>query len=136
MKAESLYKLLIEQGCIPEHVASTSLISFYGKQRKPKQAREVFEMAADSPANAKLLCNSTIDAHVKGGQLEAAYLFYKEVSKGGHDLGAVAISKIVNALINGGKSCDLKSISVCAVSEIIGAWLYKLPFLGEKNSWI
>ncbi|XP_058183017.1 pentatricopeptide repeat-containing protein At5g27270 isoform X2 [Rhododendron vialii] len=117
MKAESLYKLLIEQGCIPEHVASTSLISFYGKQRKPKQAREVFEMAADSPANAKLLCNSMIDAYVKGGQLEAAYLFYKEVSKGGHDLGAVAISKIVNALINGGKYREAENVVQCSFRD-------------------
>ncbi|KAF7133349.1 hypothetical protein RHSIM_Rhsim09G0212700 [Rhododendron simsii] len=117
MKAESLYKLLIEQGCIPEHVASTSLISFYGKQRKPKQAREVFEMAADSPANAKLLCNSMIDAFVKGGQLEAAYLFYKEVSKGGHDLGAVAISKIVNALINGGKYREAENVVRCSFRD-------------------
>ncbi|THG09889.1 pentatricopeptide repeat-containing protein At5g27270 isoform X2 [Camellia sinensis] len=109
-KAECLYKLLIELGRIPEHVTSASMISFYGKQQKLKQALEVFQMAAGSPTNAKPLYNSMIDAYAKSGKPEAAYLFYREASEEGQDLGAVAISMLVNALINGGKYREAENV--------------------------
>ncbi|PSS32261.1 Pentatricopeptide repeat-containing protein [Actinidia chinensis var. chinensis] len=109
-KAEHLYKLLIELGCILEHVTSASMISFYGKQQKLKQAREVFEMVVVSNTNAKQLYTAMIDAYGKSGQLEAAFLFYKEVSEKGHDLGAVAISMLVNALISGGKYREAENV--------------------------
>ncbi|XP_052186660.1 pentatricopeptide repeat-containing protein At5g27270 isoform X2 [Diospyros lotus] len=109
-KAEYLYKLLIELGHIPEHVATASMISFYGKQQKLKQAQKVFEMVGSSPINAKPLYNSMIDAYAKSGQLEAAYLFYKEALEKKQDLGAVAISMLVNALSNGGKYREAEDV--------------------------
>ena len=67
-------------------------------------------MVVVSNTNAKQLYTAMINAYGKSGQLEAAYLFYKEVSEKGFDLGAVAISMLVNALISGGKSCESKAI--------------------------
>ncbi|KAL6972238.1 hypothetical protein U1Q18_031926 [Sarracenia purpurea var. burkii] len=109
-KAEHLYKLLVELDCIPEYVASSSLIRFYGKQQKLKQALEVFEMVGNSPTNAKPLYSSMIDVYAKSGQPEAAYFFYREQSKGGHDLGAVAISMLVNTLISSGKHREAEDV--------------------------
>jgi len=43
-----------------------------------------------------------IDACVKCGKFEEAYLLYEEVAQRGHNLGAVGIGMVVNALTNSG----------------------------------
>lgn len=42
------------------------------------------------------------DAFAKCGKQEKAYLLYKQATEEGHDLVAVGISIVVNALSNGG----------------------------------
>lgn len=102
-KAECLHALLLKLGYTPEDVASASMISLYGKQRKLKQAQEVFAAVADSSKARKLLYGSMIDAYAKCGTSEEAYLFFREETVKGHDLGAVAISMLVNVLTDCGK---------------------------------
>lgn len=43
-----------------------------------------------------------IDACVKCGKFEEAYLLYEEVAQRGHNLDAVGIGMVVNALTNSG----------------------------------
>lgn len=103
-KAECLYALLMKLGNMPEDAACASMISLYGKQRKLKQAQEVFAAVADSSKARKLLHGSMIDAFARCGTSEEAYLFFREETVKGHDLGAVAISMLVNVLTNCGKN--------------------------------
>lgn len=103
-EAEFLYKLLMELGNKPEYDACGSLISLYGKQQKLKEAKEVFAEVADSCGTCTILYNSMVDAYIKCNRQEDAYMFFKEVIEGGHSLGPVAISMLVNALINCGKN--------------------------------
>lgn len=103
-KAECLYALLMKFGCMPEDAACASMISLYGKQQKLKQAQDVFAAVADSSKARKLLHGSMIDAFARCGKSEEAYQFFREETVKGHDLGAVAISMLVNVLTNCGKN--------------------------------
>lgn len=90
----------------PEDAASASLIIFYGKQKKLKEALNVFESVADSSRTGSLLYNSIIDAYNRCDKQEEAYMFYKEEMEKGHFFGPVAISMLVNGLCNCGKSME------------------------------
>ncbi|GER33472.1 pentatricopeptide repeat-containing protein [Striga asiatica] len=106
-----LYELMIRNGCKIEDAARASIISLYGKQKKLKQAEEVF---FDGFGSAKDLYSSMIDAYVTCGRVQNAYLFFKEQTTQGHSLGAVAISKLVKALTSCGKHDESeKVISYC-----------------------
>lgn len=102
-KAESLSRQVINLGCRLEELTVASLIGYYGKQRMLKQAEDIFTEFANSHTSSKLVYNSMIDTYAKCGKREEAYLLYKQVADEGHDLGAVGISIVVNALTNGGK---------------------------------
>lgn len=77
------------------------MISWYGKERKLDQAEEIFA-EANSPFSGRVIVNSMIDAYVRCGEVDDAYFLYMKASKGGHDLGPVAISLVVNALSSNG----------------------------------
>lgn len=108
--AEYLYQLMIEFGCTLEDSASASMIRFYGKQHMLKEAQDIFEDVAGSLATGKVLYNSMIDAYIGCDKEEDAYLFYKEQTEKGHNLGPVAISILVKALTKSGKKCGNLSI--------------------------
>lgn len=101
-KAEAVNGQLIKLGSRLEDETIASLISAYGRQKKLKQAQEVFAAVADSPILGNPIINSMIDACVKCGKFEEAYLLYEEVAQRGHNLGAVGIGMVVNALTNSG----------------------------------
>lgn len=109
-KAEYLYGLLVKLGCEPDIGATSAMISVYGKQDKLEQAKEVFAVAAEFRPPGKPLYNSMIDAFAKCRKLDEAYLFYKEETEKGHDLGAVAISMLVNTLASFGKYREAESV--------------------------
>lgn len=90
-------------GCEPDICASSAIISVYGKQGKLEQAKKVFAAIAESHPAGKPLYISMIDALAKCGKVDDAYLFYNEETKKGHNLGAVAITMLVNTLANSGK---------------------------------
>ncbi|KAK6936547.1 Pentatricopeptide repeat [Dillenia turbinata] len=108
--AENLYFEVIKLGCTPENRATASLINAYGRMLKLENAQKVFAAVADSPAIGKQIYNSMIDAYSKCAKPEEAYVLFKELTKKGHDLGAVGISIIVNALSKSGKHQDAESI--------------------------
>ncbi|KAJ7957282.1 Pentatricopeptide repeat-containing protein [Quillaja saponaria] len=109
-KAESLTYQLSKLGCRMEEAAVASLIGYYGKQRMLKQAREIFAAFADSPTSSKLIYKSMIDVYAKCDRHEEAYLLYQQVTEEGCDPGPVAVSIVVNALINGGKHQETENI--------------------------
>lgn len=108
--AEYLYQLMIEFGCTLEDSASASMIRLYGKQHKLKEAQDIFEDVAGSPATGKVLFNSMIDAYIGCDKEEDAYLFYKEQTEKGHNLGPVAISVLVKALAKSGKYHEAEDV--------------------------
>jgi pentatricopeptide repeat protein len=112
---------LIKLGCRLQGATIASLISLYAKQHKLKKAQEVFAAVADSPTCEKLIYNSMIDAYAKCGRPEEAYSLYKQVAEKGHDLNAVAISIVVNALTNIGMSGKL-----CRLTHSLFLSLYNL----------
>lgn len=57
---------------------------------------------ANSPTTRKPIYASLIDAYAKCGKPEEAHWLYKEVIEKGHDLDAVIISIVLNALTNYG----------------------------------
>lgn len=103
-KAECLYALVMKLGYTPEDAAFASMISLYGKQRKLKQAQEVFAAVADSSKARKVLYGPMFDAFSNCGASEEAYLFFREETVKGHDIGAVSVSVLVNVLTNSGKN--------------------------------
>lgn len=109
-KAEAVNGQLIKLGSRLEDETIASLISAYGRQNKLKQAQEVFAAVADSPILGNPIINSMIDACVKCGKFEEAYLLYEEVAQRGHNLGAVGIGMVVNALTNSGKHPEAENI--------------------------
>ncbi|KAK2972854.1 hypothetical protein RJ640_028382 [Escallonia rubra] len=111
-KAEDLYGLLNKLGFKLDDATNASMITFYAMQHKLKQAKEVFATVADSCIPGKPLYSSMIDAYTRCAKPEEAYLFYKEQTNRGHDLGAVAISMLVNSLINCGKYRDAERVIV------------------------
>ncbi|KAM7277908.1 hypothetical protein ACFE04_005042 [Oxalis oulophora] len=102
-KAETLNACIIKQGCRMETETIASLISLYAKQRKLEKAKEIFMLVPDYPVPGRWVFNSMIDAYAKCGKPDEAYLLYTEAIERGHDLGAVAISIVVNALAMFGK---------------------------------
>ncbi|KAM7504970.1 hypothetical protein LguiB_003874 [Lonicera macranthoides] len=101
-KAEYLYELLIKLGWKPEQRTTAYMISLYGKKQKMMQAKEAFAVAA-TPIAGKPLYNSMFEAYAKCSKPEEAYLFYRQEIEKGNDVGAVAISMLVNNLTNCGK---------------------------------
>ncbi|CAK9172464.1 unnamed protein product [Ilex paraguariensis] len=79
-------------------------------RHKLRRAQEVFAAVADSFTTRKLLYNSMIDACIKCAKPEEAYLLYRDEAEKGHDLGAVAISMLVNVLTNCGKNDNSKKV--------------------------
>ncbi|KAK6155426.1 hypothetical protein DH2020_009674 [Rehmannia glutinosa] len=110
LMAKYLYEIMIKLGCGIEDAARASMISLYGKQKKLKQAEEVFIAVAGSATDLKAIYSSMIDAYITCGREKDAYLFYKEQTRKGHNLGAVSISKLVKALTSCGKYCEADEV--------------------------
>nr|XP_043606488.1 pentatricopeptide repeat-containing protein At5g27270 isoform X2 [Erigeron canadensis] len=102
-EAESLFDLLLKLGCKPEISTLSSLIYLYGKQNQVERAKLVFAAVADASSEQKHLYSCIIDVFTRSAKVDEAYLFYKEEFSEGHDVGAVAISMLVNALNGCGK---------------------------------
>lgn len=100
-----LYELMIKLGCRLEDASGASMISMYGKQKKLKQAQEVFAAVAGSATDGQVIYGSMIDAYIACDREEDAYLFYKEQTRKGHNFGPVSISILVKALTSCGKRC-------------------------------
>ncbi|KHG26795.1 hypothetical protein F383_09615 [Gossypium arboreum] len=107
---KALNDQVVRLGCSVDDATIASIIGIYGKEQKLKQAQDVFTAVADSPTCGKLIYNSMIDAYIKCGKSEAAYSLYKEAFKKGHDLGAIAISKVVYSLTTSGKHQEAKEM--------------------------
>lgn len=101
LTAEYLYQLMMKSNWRILNDARASMINLYGKHKNLKQALEVYAAAADSDEN--ILNSSMLDAYVSSDRVEDAYLFYREQTAKGHTFGPVSISKLVNALLHGGK---------------------------------
>ncbi|XP_057800623.1 pentatricopeptide repeat-containing protein At5g27270 [Salvia miltiorrhiza] len=101
--AEYLYELMTKLGCRIEDTSLASIISMYGKQKKLSQAQKVFASMADSATDGKLISGLMIDAYIACGREEDAYLFCKEQTARGHNLGPVSISILVKALTKCGR---------------------------------
>ncbi|KAK4362799.1 hypothetical protein RND71_018040 [Anisodus tanguticus] len=99
MKAEETLKLLLKTAnglsvvsqlirkfIKEDDVASASLINFYGKQKKLREALNVFASVADSSRTGSLLYNSIIDSYNRCGKQEETYMFYKEEMEKGHSV--------------------------------------------------
>ncbi|XP_076959962.1 pentatricopeptide repeat-containing protein At5g27270-like [Bidens hawaiensis] len=102
-QAESLFDLLVSLGCKIEMSTLSSMIYLYGKQNKLDRVKRTFAAVADGSSEQKQLYSCMIDTYVKSDKVDEAYLFYVEEYNKGHDVGAVAISMLVNALSNCGK---------------------------------
>ncbi|KAB2018972.1 hypothetical protein ES319_D08G267200v1 [Gossypium barbadense] len=107
---KALNDQVVRLGCSVDDATIASIIGIYGKEQKLKQAQDIFTAVADSPTCGKLIYNSMIDAYIKCGKPEAAYSLYKEAFKKGHDLGAIAISKVVYSLTTSGKHQEAKEM--------------------------
>lgn len=101
---KALNNQVVRLGCSVDDATIASIIGIYGKEQKLKQAQDIFTAVADSPTCGKLIFTSMIDAYIKCGKPEAAYSLYREAFKKGHDLGAIAISKVVYSLTTSGIS--------------------------------
>ncbi|XP_057970722.1 pentatricopeptide repeat-containing protein At5g27270 isoform X2 [Malania oleifera] len=109
-EAEILYGQLINLGCMPEDAACASMISLYGQKNELKKAQDIFLAMADSSKVGKRLYTSIIDAYMRCDKPEEAYLLYAKVTEEGHDMGAVAISILVNSLSSYGKHQEAKNV--------------------------
>ncbi|XP_031392949.1 pentatricopeptide repeat-containing protein At5g27270 isoform X1 [Punica granatum] len=107
--AENLTRKIVKLCCITDDEAITSLIGQCTENKNLKNAEEIFAGAIATSSGTSLL-NSMINAYVKCGKLEDAYLLYVKAVERGHDLSAVASSIIVNALTNAGKHQEAESI--------------------------
>ncbi|KAL0317867.1 UNVERIFIED_CONTAM: Pentatricopeptide repeat-containing protein [Sesamum angustifolium] len=102
LSTEYLYEVMMRLGCGLEDAARASMITLYGKQKKLKQAQDVFAAVAAWGTDGSVVYSSMIDAYITSGREEDACLFYREQTKKGHKLGPVAISMLVKALTD----CD------------------------------
>ncbi|KAG6571207.1 Pentatricopeptide repeat-containing protein, partial [Cucurbita argyrosperma subsp. sororia] len=109
LKAETLTKELLELGYRLDDATTASLISLYGKERKINQAAEIFAAVSDS-CTSELIFGSMIDAYIKCDKAEEAFVVYNEVIEKGYDLGAVAVSRMVNTLSIAGKHQAAESV--------------------------
>ncbi|KAJ0817707.1 putative tetratricopeptide-like helical domain superfamily, pentacotripeptide-repeat region of PRORP [Helianthus annuus] len=109
-QAESLFDLLLKLGCKLEVSTLSSMIYLYGKQKQVERAKRAFAAVADASSEQKHLYSCMIDVYVKSEKVDEAYLFYVEEDKKGRDVGAVAISMLVNALSNCGKHRDATNV--------------------------
>lgn len=124
-KAETYINQLAKLGCRVDDTTVASLISLYGKKRKLIKALEIFTAFADSPSAKKLLCNSMLDAYAKCGKPQEAYALYKQLTEEGHNLDAVAISIVVNALTNSGTNLE----GFVSLAKIIDYQMIEQPSL-------
>jgi pentatricopeptide repeat protein len=137
IKAETLTDQLTKLGCRLEATAIASLISLYAKQHNLKKAQEVFAAVGDSSSNEKLIYKSMIDAYSKCGKPEEAYSLYRQVAEEGHDLDAVAISIVVNALTNSGMSRKLSQLTTSLfLSQYTLEQSDKRASNNVQNSWM
>lgn len=114
-EAESLFVLLLKMGCKPDISTLSSMIYLYGKQNQVERAKQVFAAVADSSAAQKHLFSCFIDVFAKSAKVDEAYLFYNEENKKGRNIGAVAITKLVNALNGCGKKSDPKANTIIII---------------------
>ncbi|KAK6232529.1 hypothetical protein SCA6_002602 [Theobroma cacao] len=119
-KAKALNDQVVKLSCSGDDATMASMIGLYGKEQKLKEARDVFTAVADSSTCGKLIYNSMIDAYVKCGKPETAYSLFKEANKKGHDLGAVAISKVVYSLTNFGKHQEAEELIRVSFQDNLG----------------
>lgn len=89
-----------------------SLIGFYGRQRKLKEAQDIFKAVAALSTPGKLVLKSIIDVYAKCGKPEEAYSLYKEAMVDRDSLDAVAISILVNSLTNCGMLQNFQQLHV------------------------
>lgn len=99
ISGENLTRNLVGLICKTNEKAIPSLID--GQNRNSKKAAVIFSGAIATSSGRSLL-NSMINAYVKCNKPDDAYLLYVKAVEGGHDLGAVTTSIIVNALTNAG----------------------------------
>ncbi|KAI3760683.1 hypothetical protein L1987_51081 [Smallanthus sonchifolius] len=109
-RAESLFDLLLKLGCKMDISTLSSMIYLYGKQNQMELAKKAFAAVSDASSEQKNLYSCMIDVFAKSDKVDEAYLFYVEEDKKGHDVGAVAISMLVNALSNCGKHRDAENV--------------------------
>ncbi|XP_071711973.1 pentatricopeptide repeat-containing protein At5g27270 [Rutidosis leptorrhynchoides] len=102
-QAESLFDQLLKMGCKPDISTLSSIVYTYGKCNQMEHAKRVFAAVTDDFSAQKHLYSCIIDVFVKSAKVDEAYFFYKEETKRGCDVGAVAISMLVNALTSCGK---------------------------------
>ncbi|KAL8538344.1 hypothetical protein ACS0TY_000363 [Phlomoides rotata] len=101
--AENLHELMLKIGCRLEDASKASMIGMYGRQKKLKQAQEVFAAVADSATDGNAIYGSMIVSYIASDREEDAYLFYKEQTRKGHKFSPVSISILVKALTTCGK---------------------------------
>ncbi|KAK4433188.1 Pentatricopeptide repeat-containing protein [Sesamum alatum] len=117
---EYLHELMIRLGCGLEDAARASMITLYAKQKKLKQAQDVFAAVAALAIDGSVIYSSMIDAYITCGREEDACLFYREQTKKGHKLGPVAISMLVKALTNCGKYSEAEEVIHNSFHENLG----------------
>ncbi|KAL0321678.1 UNVERIFIED_CONTAM: Pentatricopeptide repeat-containing protein [Sesamum calycinum] len=110
LSTEYLYEVMMRLGCGLEDAARASMITLYGKQKKLKQAEDVFAAVAAWATDGSVVYSSMIDAYITCGREEDACLFYREQTKKGHKLGPVAISMLVKALTDCGKYSEAEEV--------------------------
>ncbi|KAA0042408.1 pentatricopeptide repeat-containing protein [Cucumis melo var. makuwa] len=106
LKAGTLTKELLKLDCRLDDATIASLISLFGKEKKINQAAEILAAVAVS-CKSTLIFGSMIDAYIKCDKAEEAFTLYKELIGKGYDLGAVAVSRIVNTLTVGAQTVFL-----------------------------
>uniref|UniRef100_A0A2P2JY30 PROP1-like PPR domain-containing protein n=1 Tax=Rhizophora mucronata TaxID=61149 RepID=A0A2P2JY30_RHIMU len=104
-------------GCRLDSEIIASLIALCGRKGELKQAQEIFAAVADAPLSEKSVFIAMIDAYAKCGKSEEAYSLYKDFSETVHDLGAVGIGMVVNALTNSGKHHEAENIIHKCIQE-------------------
>lgn len=102
-KAQCLHEQIIKLGYKPADEAVASLINAYGRLQQLKLAHEVFASVSESVTSLKPLFCSMIDACLKCGYPDEAFLLYNEIVKRRINIDAVTVSILVNAMSRYGK---------------------------------
>lgn len=118
ISGENLTRNLVELICQTNEKAIPSSVD--AQKRNSKKAGEISSGAIATSSgksllttsSGKSLLNSMINAYVRNNKPEDAYLLYVKAVEGGHDLGAVTASIIVNALTNAGTIRTTSSFTV------------------------
>ncbi|KAL0304552.1 UNVERIFIED_CONTAM: Pentatricopeptide repeat-containing protein [Sesamum radiatum] len=81
LTTEYLYEVMMRLGCGLEDAARAAIITLYGKQKKLKQAQDVFAGVAAWATDGGVVYSSMINAYITCGGEEDAFLFYREQTK-------------------------------------------------------